>query len=243
MRRDPTLLSLLLVTLTAPAAWAAPPADEGAWTLLAASRTRWVRDGSYDLLSGDDVLPVLEAGVALRLRGGLSLSLAYQGGAQDGSVLGSYRLELRHHAAVLGLAYERPVAWDWLRPFVRGEVGATFGRLGVTWPDATSEDAYSWALGARYHLGAGLRWVPFSRVHTSRQVPSVPSDPEARPKPGLSFGLDLELGYSLATDLAFDDLRRPDVDEDPEPISRRSLALGSLDLSGVELRVGALMRF
>ena len=240
MRRDPTLLSLLLVTLTAPAAWAAPPADEGAWTLFAASRTRWVRDGSYDLLSGDDVLPVLEAGVALRLDGGLWMSLVYQGGgASADGILGGYALSLSRQGAALGLGYEHAVALPWLRPFVRAEAGVAFGRLGASWPDSAGEDVSGWATGAQGYAGAGVRLVPFHTMPAAKEGSDAP-----RPG-GLSFGMDAELGYTLATSLDFGDLRAPEPtgDEDPEPISRRSLAMGEIDLSGLELRIGAFMRF
>ena len=62
---------------------------------------------------------------------------------------------------------------------------------------------------------------------------------------GWSFGLTAELGYTFATALEFDDVTEPEPDEDDDdpPIPTRPLSLGALDLSGLELRIGALMRF
>ncbi len=234
-------LAAALTALAPASAVASPPGEEGPWTLSAAVDTRWVRDGSYDLLAADDALPAFEIGLGRRLSGGLSAALAWQGGSvAERHLYQSYRLDLFHQAAVLSLTYERPVARDWFRPLVRAEAGLVIGRIGLGF-GASDEDVSDWAFAGRYHLGAGFRLVPFSNVRVSRRSDGGTDLTE----PGYSFAVDAELGYTFTSRLHFDDLARPEPDKEPEPrpIGIRPLDLGAFDLSGLELRVGVLMRF
>jgi len=240
---------VLLSLASAPAS--AAPADEGAWSLSTAVDTRWVWDGSYDLLSANDVLPAFELGVGHRVIGGLTAGLSWQGGGvSERNLLSAYEAELFHQGLSLALTWERPVAREWFRPLVRAEAGVVAARLGVGLPDpdgsrAQGEDVSQWAFAGRYHLGAGVRLVPFSNVRGARTEPQADGGQEADEPAGFSFAIDAELGYTFATDLQFDDLKRPEPEEEPEvpDIPVQPLDLGAFDLSGVELRIGVLMRF
>jgi len=153
-------------------------------------------------------------------------------------VYGAGRISFSHHSAVLGVEWEHPAGAHWVRPFVRGELGLTFGFLGLGYDVSGDEDVSDWAMAGRGHAGVGVRLVPFNTM------PAAKEGEEPRTG-GVSFGIDVEVGYTYASPLDFDDLRppEPDEDEDPPRIPLRSLAFGSLDLSGVEMRIGALIRF
>ena len=234
-------LAAAVVALTPVTAQASPPGEEAPWTLSAAFDTRWVWDGSYDLLADNDVLTAVELALGRRVTGGLTAALAWRGGtASERHLFQSYRMDLFHQEAVLALTWEQPVVGEWFRPLLRADAGLIIGRLGLGL-SSSDEDVSDWAFAGRAHLGAGFRLLPFSDV----RVPKRSDDEAAEARPGYSFGIEVTFGYTYASPLHFDDLARPEPDEEPEvpPIGIRPLDVGAFDLSGPELRVGALMRF
>lgn len=246
--------------LAAPVAHADSAVEEGAWTLAIASRSQLVRDASFDVFSGNDVLSGFDLSLMRRVWSELSVGVAWQaGGASEGFIFDQFNFDYRHQSAVVGVLYESTqlsrqlVGADWLRPTVRAEGGVVFGRASVTLQDVAGEVAaeqIQWKIAPRLHAGVGLRIVPFSNA----RVPTDKDREEGRTPGGYTFALDAEVGWSLLTRLKFDALE-PDPDgeaeagggtsvsDDDPAVPRHPLELGELILEGAEIRLGVLMRF
>ncbi len=218
-----------------------------------------MRDRSFDVFSRTDVLSGFDLSIMRRIWTELSLGLSWQaGGVSEGFVLGKYNFDYRHQSALATMLYESTklsrelVGADWLRPTLRLEAGAVFGRAAVTIDEPAGNVAsehVQWKVAPRLHAGLGLRFVPFSNA----RVPTEADRKEGRTPDGYTFALDAEVGWSLLTKMDFDALE-PDgdgdgpnpgssVDEDEDDIARHPLDLGELILEGMEVRIGLLMRF
>lgn len=248
------------LTLSPAPALADSAIEEGAWTLAIASRSRLVRDPSFDLFSDRDVLAGFELSVMRRVWTELSLGLSWQaGGASDGFIFNQFKFDYRQQSAMVTAVYESTelsrhlVGADWLRPTARLEGGVVFGRASVKFDEPAGDvasDQIQWKVAPRVFAGVGLRFVPFS----NSRVPTDKDREEGRTPSGYTFALDAEFGWSFLTRMDFDGLA-PDPDgetrdarsggsaDDESAITRHPLDLGELNLDGVEFRVGLSMRF
>ncbi len=214
--------ALLALTLAAGAAHAET-------ALSVRSSNRFVSDPSFDLLSSEDLLPQLEFNVAYRVLsrwpGHLWVEGSYLLGWRKNKIFGGRARSWSYaHTALLGARVNFPLL-SWLAPTARVSAGVVVGGLGIKSDLAGSQAAEAWTAAFCTQALAGIEFkIP--RVSVFRRA---------------TAGIVVEGGYTFATALNFD--LEPQQDEDLRLIPLTGNSLGSLDLSGPMVVVGAVVQF
>lgn len=198
-------------------------------SLSVRSSNRFVTDASYDLLSSDDLLPLMEINAAHQVLtfwpGHLWVEGSYLLGVSDNKIFGGRaRAWTSTHTILAGVRLSVPLL-GWLEPMVRVSAGVVVGGLGLESEMAHSQDADDWTAA---FCGQALAGVEFKipRISVFKNV---------------TGGVVVEGGYTFATELEFN--LETSVDDDLRLIPRSGSTLGSLDLSGPMVVVGALIQF
>lgn len=198
----------------------------------------FVGKGEQAALSQHDRLGQAELSFGRRLlqlgRAELWGELGAVAGGQANELFGD---TLRTELALLSLTAGARVSWpivSWLVAQGRIGVGPAWGRVELESQGGsvgTRTSADDWAAGVTTHALAGLQalWrLPGVQRGAASRAPLV--------------GLLLEGGYSLSSDLRFT-ATLPPRDDASLQLPRAGVSLGSINLSGATLRLGATLRF
>ncbi len=202
----------------------------GAETSLSVRNSnRFVADAGYDLLSSDDLFPQLEFNAARRILsvwpGHLWVEGSYLLDWRKNKIFGGRATAWSYtHSFMVGARFSVPV-FSWLEPMARVSMGVVVGGLDLKSNLARSQNAEAWDAAFCGQALGGIE-LKIPRVSIFKRV---------------TAGIVVEGGYTFATDLEFH--AEPSVDEDLRLISQTGTTLGSLDLSGPMVVVGAVVQF
>lgn len=204
----------------------APPQNTFSFRL----NNSFIKSPSFDALSTNDSLLLADFTYAhqfLRLgRGSLWAEATYGIGAKSSELFGqTIQTDLLIQSVTVGVSYQFPIK-RWFIPHLRLGLGTLVGSLDV---ELSGEGkAFDRAAAFTSYLLAGWEYTwqrKFIRPGTFLK----------------GGGLIVEGGYAFNSSLHFD--MQPESDDDERSIPALANDLGSLQLSGAQLRIGALMYF
>lgn len=210
------LLSLLLVALPV----SARPRNQ----LAVRASQSFIPGAGYDAISTNDHLAQAELAYGRELltlpRGQLWIEGAWQAGAKEAELFaGTFSTHTLLQAVTVSALYRLPFR-SWLVPRARLGLGVAVGTLELRSATGSSQDRAA-AFAGHALLGVEL-WLP-------------------RRRPRVNVGLVVEGGACFQTALGFE--LEPDADEELRRIPLAGVELGSVGLSGGQLRVGVMMEF
>jgi opacity protein-like surface antigen len=119
----------------------------------------------------------------------------------------------------------------WFEPYIGAGIGAVRGKLKLNSPDVKADDSASTLSG--YILGGVEFWIPREILWKRKE------------KKDITFGLSLEGGYFFASNFGFSP--RPPEPKDEElkkhQLFLQGSPLGTIDLSGAQIRIGVAVKF
>ncbi len=201
------------------------------------------RDDSYGALSSDEwrgrtldlsfSYSFLYPGriILLDLEGGY----LYNGEVQ-GDLYGTYGTGIEGHGMYLGLRISARVnqkAWEWLQPYVRADFGWSWSRVEVAGTGLPA--MHDWGNGGFIYVGGGVQLtLPIFLVRNKMRI---------RLTQRFSVGLSYEVGYVQMAPIKVKFEPSPTNSGDVEPIPVHGFGAGTLDLSGITHRFGAVISF
>jgi hypothetical protein len=192
----------------------------------------FVGSPGFDTVSENDMLAQAEFNYARRVlslpHGHLWAEASYMAGTSHATLFGEqFKAQAFLQSVTVGARYTYPIL-SWVVPFTRAGLGVGVGTYELS-PQQQKTTIRDRAASFSGYLLAGVEVLV----------------PHRRFRLGLSHftgGLVIEAGYGLSSDLSFDLAPEPE-DEDLRQIPLRGSTLGTLSLSGAQIRVGALIRF
>jgi hypothetical protein len=222
MRR---LISLLALAFVLPSlARAEEPRPVPRWWIQVEGGASYLSDRSFDLVASTD--PVGVGDVRFGFVPGwyhdrIELDLGYAGGSLGGEALGTFKTNFEIHSLQLGVRYRQPIASFFS---VYGRVAGLVDFNGLHLSDADANVRLSqWATTGGLLFNAGAELDAF----TWR---------------GGAVGFLLEFGYALRFNQArFDKISVDDTAK--ESVAFSPVNVGSLNVSGIQWRLGAVVHF
>ncbi len=216
------LTALALGALLLPGPLAARPKNQ----LSVRVSQSFIPGAGYDALSANDHLAQGELAYGRELlelgRGRLWVEASWQAGAKSASLFGSFQTHTLLQSVTASAIYRLPIL-PWLVPRARVGLGVAIGSLELSSTGAGGSASHDRAAAFTGQVLLGLEfWIP-------------------RRRPRVNFGLVVEGGASFQTPLAF--ALEPEVDDELRRIPLAGSELGSVGLSGGQLRIGVMMEF
>lgn len=220
-------ISILAFLVTATPCWA-----DNSFSLRI--NNSFIGSPGFDTISQNDHLAQAEFNYARRVislpTGHLWAEASYMAGPSHATIFGEqFKAKAFLQSVTFGARYTYPIL-SWVVPFTRVGLGVGVGTYELS-PLNQNEGSTIQDRAAAFS-GYALAGVELLVPHRRFRM-------------GLGHftgGLVIEAGYGFSTDLAFDLAPEP-PDEDLRRIPLRGSALGTLSMSGAQIRVGALVRF
>jgi hypothetical protein len=205
--------------------FAMTPTAQAEMSLSLLVNNSFIKSEGFDVISENDHLGQAELSAAMQLlpllEGSLWGEMSYLAGASQST---SFNGALKASALLQGVTcggifkLER---WTWFVPRARIGLGFLVGSMEFEPVSADTATDRAWALTGHVLAGFELLWP--------------------RRRPGVNAGLVVEAGYGFSSNLGFD--LAPEEDEKNLRIPLTGSALGSLGLSGAQLRAGVMVKF
>lgn len=215
---------LLLLSLAPSMARADEPAPVSRYWVQALGGATYLSDRSFDFIASSDPVAVGDVRfgyVPGWMKDRLELDFGYVGGTLGGTSLGVFHADYEIHSLQLGLRYRLPVASFFS---VYGRLAALLDFNGLHLTDADESFHMSqWALtgGLEANVGAELTLYAWKAAQ---------------------LGLVLEFGYAQRFNEArFDKVALERVSK--AAITPVAVDVGSLNVSGIQWRLGAVVHF
>ena len=197
-----------------------------------------VTDQSYDYLSEDGFLSDSHLKVQLPL-GPVYLGLEYGWATEEFDPFNDIDTSLELDSLLVTSRFGHEF-FDIVEPYVAIGLGFTYADLALSIRQLGRRDQDAWLFNG-YAVGGVEAHLPGSLI---RSLFGIARGSYAE---DLTAGIYVEGGYRFTSTADFDKLERPEPDKEPDPENRQlptsALSFGSVDLSGVMLRSGLVVRF
>jgi hypothetical protein len=158
-------------------------------------------------------------------------------GEVSSSLYTAYPTDVEGHGMYLGVRVTARInrkAWEWLQPFVRADFGWSWSRVQVS-SGYDLPSMHDWGNGGFIYVGGGVQLtLPIVLIRKKMRI---------RLTQRFSIGLSYEFGYLQTAPIKVNLEPSTTNSGDVEPIPVHGFGAGTLDMSGITHRFGAVISF